>query len=76
MRKTYVIANPDGSLHEEPYTPQMRQDTFKIIESIANKDEIYRLGVESAPLFILEVRGQEIVTDSIPSDSIVMRHAK
>jgi hypothetical protein len=74
MHKTYVIANPDGSLHEEAYTPQMRQGTFKVIESIANKDEIYRLGVEAAPLFIKEVRGQEIFTDGIPSDSIVMKH--
>ena len=65
MRKTYVIANPDGSLHEEAYTLQMRQDTFKVIESIANKDEIYRLGVEAAPLFIKEVGGQEIFTDGL-----------
>jgi hypothetical protein len=32
----------------------MRQGTFKVIEPIANKDEIYRLGVEAAPLFIKE----------------------
>jgi hypothetical protein len=74
MRKTYVIPYPDGRLHEELYTPQMRQDTFKVIESIANKDEIYRLGVEAAPLFIKEVRGQEIFTDGVPPDSIVMKY--
>jgi hypothetical protein len=74
LRKTYVVPNPDGSSSEEPYTPQMRQDTFKEIGSIANKDEIYRLGVEAAPLFIIEVRDQEIFTDGVPSDSVVMKH--
>lgn len=75
MRKTYVVANPDGSSREESYTPQMRQDTFKgEIEPIAERDEIYRLGVEASPLFIKEVRGQEIFTDGVPPYSIVMKH--
>lgn len=53
----------------------MRQETFKnAIDPIANKDKIYRLGVEAAPLFIKEVRGQEIFTDGVPPDSIVMKY--
>lgn len=46
MRKTYVTVNPDGSLGEKFYTPQMRQDTFRnYIDPIASGDKIYRLGV-------------------------------
>jgi hypothetical protein len=75
MRKTHVVGNPDGSLHEEPYTPQMRETTFQeIIEPLAQKDEIYRIGVEAAPLFIKEVRRQKIFTEGVPVNSVVMKH--
>jgi hypothetical protein len=75
MRKTYVIVKPDGGLAEEPYTAQMRQDAFKNhIDLIANRDGIYRLGVEAAPLFIKEVRGQKIFGEGIPINSVVMKY--
>jgi hypothetical protein len=75
MRKTYVAVNPDGSLREECYTPQKRQDTFKnAIDPIANKDELYRLGVEAAPIFIKEIRGQKIFSEGVPPDSAVTKH--
>jgi hypothetical protein len=75
MRKTYVTVKPDGSLDEELYTAQMREKTFKnYIDPLANKDEIYRLGVEAAPLFIKEIRGQRIFSDGIPSSSKVMKY--
>lgn len=75
MRKTYVTVKSDGSLGEELYTAQIREETFKnYIDPLASKDEIYRLGVEAAPLFIKEVRGQKIFSDGIPSNSIVMKY--
>jgi hypothetical protein len=75
MRRTYVTVKPDSSLYEELYTAQMREKTFKNhIDPLANKDGIYRLGVEAAPFFVKEVRGQKIFSDGIPSNSVVMKY--
>lgn len=62
-------------MDEELYTAQKREKTFKnYIDPLANKDEIYRLGVEAAPLFVKGIRDQKIFSDGVPSNSFVMKY--
>jgi hypothetical protein len=75
LRETYVAGvNPDGSMHEEPYTSKMRKEIFQELDSLARRDEIYRIGIEAAPLLMKEVRRQEIFLEGVPSDSFVMKY--
>lgn len=66
--KTIALETRSG-----PNTPQMRAETFsKYIDPIAEKDVIYRSGVEAAPAF-KKRRNQEYSFQGVPENSPVKR---
>lgn len=55
------------------HTDATRAAANQLIETNANNDEIYRAGVETAPLYKCCCLGEPIFRDGIPNGSVVLR---
>lgn len=64
------MASP--STMDGPNTHEIRKKAFEIIDAIANRDSVYRAGVEAAPKF----RSQPYLTEGIPKTSPFRKYIK
>jgi hypothetical protein len=55
-------------------TPEERARLFEGIDQVAGGDELFRAGVEAAPLF-KRIRGQPFSLEGVPANSPVRRYA-
>ena len=72
-RKTHSVAGRG----EKEYTPEEREADFKAADNYANKDEIFRTGVEVAAIFELIIRKKkEISLEGAKRNSPIWRYLK
>jgi hypothetical protein len=72
-RKTHNVAAGG----EKEYTPEEREGDFKAADSYANKDEIFRTGVEVAPILELIIRKKkQISLEGAKRNSPIWRYQK